>query len=629
MVLEDVYQSETDASSSPLGVSKPNLSQIFSEIHLATPLDRVAAWVIDLMLLTPLIALLTSPFKRQWVLAQVLGEKDQVYFWCGGYLIFAFLTVLVYQSLLTHYWGGSLGKKVLGLEVRQLWSREKPKLGQAFWRSLLCFFDALLMLPLLSLFSDEMRRTHHDRASDTLVVQKNPKKSVAAPHWREKSLVRGVQWGVLTTFLIVGSQLMMSYGSHLGDKGFFAGVTSEEKVVDGHCSFTNSSVNRALSEAQDAESRMQRALALYASQSIGSRCLDQEVEKVFWGSQNDKSRGLLTAYLGKAFVLMEEEGDESDNYLNRVCRESESSVHCQFVQVLQAAPSVSAARTTRSFMKLLSKADIPDYIRIWGVQHFFEAEQYDLVVAETERLSHVKAFEGFVEEKKLKAYRRQGEIDQSDRLLDRLLAKAVFRNPADSIQLSSWACYEDASADCRASRGCEFLMESIEKYPQLLAKDEIAFSYIRSEKCETGEWLEPKDVLSQNAQEFLAIVHDVSGDGRESWAQTHWKKVLLHPGPSTIYKKELMQWVVNRSMTSSSIKELSQLQEIWLQVERDRNWLRWGEQLQSLWRQRQANDRADEVVSEIQRFKVSQWNEGPKRGLASEARSALNHEVNP
>ena len=95
----------------------PPQTDFSSVIGLASPKDRLAAFILDGVILLPVIQLFQAPFKRG-VLEALLSNSENLA------SQFRFLNVLVvllifffYQSIMTYWKGQSLGKMFFHLKV--------------------------------------------------------------------------------------------------------------------------------------------------------------------------------------------------------------------------------------------------------------------------------------------------------------------------------------------------------------------------------------------------------------------------------------------------------------------------------------------------------------------------------
>ena len=150
---------------------------------------RLAARLIDSLVVATLTAAAAVPFGGKAV-DHIQGKIDEarlsgrtVTVWLldgttGTYLgiVLAALLVsgLLYEVLPTAKWGRTLGKKVCGLEVRDIEAHEPPTFGLALRRWLVCTVPSLLGIGLVGLawcvFDRPWRQCWHDKAAHTFVA---------------------------------------------------------------------------------------------------------------------------------------------------------------------------------------------------------------------------------------------------------------------------------------------------------------------------------------------------------------------------------------------------------------------------------------------------------------------------
>ena len=160
------------------------------EARLASPIDRVAAFIADLVLLVPLMTLIAAPFRRRALEAQLLENNEG---WASAYILAVgacVLFFLAYQTVFLVWWGATPGKRALGLKVETLWeNRKKPRAFAAFLRAVgLCLEMLCLGLPWVAVFGNARRRPFHDRLGDTVVVAVRATKAAGPPNMAEISM---------------------------------------------------------------------------------------------------------------------------------------------------------------------------------------------------------------------------------------------------------------------------------------------------------------------------------------------------------------------------------------------------------------------------------------------------------
>ncbi|WP_345624124.1 RDD family protein, partial [Streptomyces ziwulingensis] len=172
--VEDVFQAAArrQAAARPAGLGK-----------------RLAARLLDTVVLLAVTAVPAVPLGTRAVdhvdekieAAKLSGETVTVWLidgTTGGYLgvVLAVLLLfgVLYEVLPTAKWGRTLGKKLLGLEVRDIEGHEPPVLGASLRRWLVCCLPGLLVIGVVGvawcLFDRPWRQCWHDKAAGTFVA---------------------------------------------------------------------------------------------------------------------------------------------------------------------------------------------------------------------------------------------------------------------------------------------------------------------------------------------------------------------------------------------------------------------------------------------------------------------------
>ncbi|WP_443040890.1 RDD family protein [Streptomyces sp. AHA2] len=172
--VEDVFQAAArrQASARPAGLGK-----------------RLAARLLDTLVLTGVTAVAAVPLGTKAVdhvtekidAARLSGETVTVWLLDGttsvylGIILAVLLLVGVVSEVLpTARWGRTLGKKLMGLEVRDIEGHEAPEFGAALRRWLVYSVPGLLVVGVVGiawcLFDRPWRQCWHDKAAHTFVA---------------------------------------------------------------------------------------------------------------------------------------------------------------------------------------------------------------------------------------------------------------------------------------------------------------------------------------------------------------------------------------------------------------------------------------------------------------------------
>ena len=220
-------------------------------IGLASPKDRLAAAILDIVLLFPLVQLVQAPVKRSVTETFLLGGDPNPWFYRPfSFGVFIVLFVL-YHSLMTCWKGQTIGKMFFKIQVISY----NGYLGftHCFYRSLTVVIEFFLLgYPFLALFSHPLRRPIHDRVADSLVIGlKNP---TGCPISKEKWQSRFVG-NILLVFIIV---LCINYKIIKNDQGLGTLFLGEK--------------NRCRAMKQQNGSDLETLLQLYLSHQVSRSC---------------------------------------------------------------------------------------------------------------------------------------------------------------------------------------------------------------------------------------------------------------------------------------------------------------------------------------------------------------------
>jgi uncharacterized RDD family membrane protein YckC len=151
---------------------------------------RLVARLVDTLVLGALVAGASFPFVTQALdhidakieAAKQTGTTVQVWLLDGttslnfGIALAALLVIgVLYEALPTAKWGRTLGKKLCGLQVRDIEAHEPPTFGAALRRWLVYSVLGLLVLGVLNvlwcLFDRPWRQCWHDKAAHRFVAR--------------------------------------------------------------------------------------------------------------------------------------------------------------------------------------------------------------------------------------------------------------------------------------------------------------------------------------------------------------------------------------------------------------------------------------------------------------------------
>ncbi|MEU9557003.1 RDD family protein [Streptomyces fumanus] len=172
--VEDVFQAAArrQASARPAGLGKRLVAKLLDTLVLgavtaaaAVPLGAKAADHVHAKIDA---AKLSGETVTVWLLDGTTGT------YLGIVLAVLLLTGVVYDALPTAKWGRTLGKKLLGLEVRDIEAHETPSFGAALRRWLVYSVPGLLAVGIVGvawcLFDRPWHQCWHDKAAHTFVA---------------------------------------------------------------------------------------------------------------------------------------------------------------------------------------------------------------------------------------------------------------------------------------------------------------------------------------------------------------------------------------------------------------------------------------------------------------------------
>ncbi|CAM5714197.1 RDD family protein OS=Streptomyces fumanus OX=67302 GN=GCM10018772_07700 PE=4 SV=1 [Streptomyces fumanus] len=172
--VEDVFQAAArrQASARPAGLGKRLVAKLLDTLVLgavtaaaAVPLGAKAADHVHAKIDA---AKLSGETVTVWLLDGTTGA------YLGIVLAVLLLAGVVYDALPTAKWGRTLGKKLLGLEVRDIEAHETPSFGAALRRWLVYSVPGLLAVGIVGvawcLFDRPWHQCWHDKAAHTFVA---------------------------------------------------------------------------------------------------------------------------------------------------------------------------------------------------------------------------------------------------------------------------------------------------------------------------------------------------------------------------------------------------------------------------------------------------------------------------
>ena len=165
--------SELDSEESASGKAFTNNSLKYKTHHIPSVLDRLLAFIFDLLILTPVVG-----FFLFWILKDIRNftSLDRDLFeiqvlWFLYAISFAFISTLILGTF-TYVFKGSPGQIFMKLKVVNFPDANQAlTVEQSLARSFFYFLNfAFLGIPFFELFTNDRRRIMHERISETMVV---------------------------------------------------------------------------------------------------------------------------------------------------------------------------------------------------------------------------------------------------------------------------------------------------------------------------------------------------------------------------------------------------------------------------------------------------------------------------
>lgn len=335
--------------------NRPKNFQTKSEIEgaafIASPIDRLAAFMADLVIFLPLVTLAIAPLKKQALLAQIAGEDQKLILlaFAGAAMVGGLL--IAYHTFFIGTFGTTPGKHFVGLRVVNIWTKQRPTYFAAFVRSAFWVLSlCTLGLPWLAIFSNSHRRPLHDRVADTLNVVRDRSRAAASPSVMESSMINGLNAAVITFVLLIASIFVQSYVHQ--NKDIAEALVSEKVDSSQRCEQVTSAVGEWLGTEKENPNRMEVALALHAGDRIDDDCLDAEATTNFL-----EEKYLDLSYLAKA-LLKRDNDEEFADYMDKVCEADEQTPECELLEDIQSTAPKAIQVSDQS----------PTYFKIWAVK---------------------------------------------------------------------------------------------------------------------------------------------------------------------------------------------------------------------------------------------------------------------
>ncbi len=517
MVFEDLF--------SPQNERKNNNSHPGSQLNqIASPVDRLAAFVGELPVFVPLLSVFLAPFRHDISVAQFMGSQVQSSFAFLGMAFTGAATLIAYQTLCIYFFGATPGKFFVGLRVVSIHDGQKPSFVMSLLRSISIFLEFLLLgFPWLASLSHPQRRVLHDRLSDTYVKCLDEKKAAVAPLFVERQLAKNIQapgWAILLLAITIGL-------NYFNVERLALKVVKEFENNQQLCLAVSSAAKNWHSNIDPKASRIAIALALYEAQSIDENCLEKEAHFSLWRNQ-DKDFGYLA-------LALTHSGDDKvfAEYIEKLCALNHDGEACKFALEIEGEREINSVevRMPASQDGRARYAPPPDlhhdFMRLHRERQLHERNQLTQALELIDKSSATPNFADFLNLERLKI------MWEMDRMLEARAAfqasRAHLTGPA-RIQLSSWMCSAEILNGCgqQSQLACSDFVadyDAIEIEPQ---PEWIELNYIRAQKCLSSDAMDYISIASklnsERALDYLSAL-ELVGDRKFNGARDIFKRI--------------------------------------------------------------------------------------------------------
>ena len=595
-------------------IEDPNLSQLkpqrtdAREHRLAQPLDRLAAFVIDgLVILTPLVVLSLAPMKRLMVESLLLHEDSAFSVLLFAMILIGVVLVVTYQTVLVASRGTTIGKSLLGLRVVDVWTGQKPSRLSAFIRAIGWFIDcALLFIPHLETLTNHKRRPLHDRIAETVVVT-DRSKPATTPGVLESAFVRGVisAFVVFLVTIFVGQIFML-----------LSELRNESVSMNEDCEL----------EVRDDQDRLAVALRDFAAGHIETKCLEKEAAD----EMQSRHPKMDLVYLAQSFA-QSGDADVSNRYLEQVCEANAEGSACLMSKIVEAWSDENWKRVDQ-FLNFETLPNEP-YLQVWALRHYLKQEDFVHAQILTDQLLTEKPLRPFLMAQKVRSL---WGLNEKDRARD--LASVALTTDEENLkhQVSQFICYEELMDSCEnKSSACDWLSSYYEEhdFDQEDIKDSLAFfrlSQCTKEEDHIEKWA--PHLQNENLRSLIQSVAQLKNDRVN--ARSQLMELLLNPEATDSIKREA---VYHWTRSAKKPEELESLYKEYIQLPKNTTWARMGRELFQAYFQRGSYQRAVDVGMKLintrwanpeflQKMTVASYNMGWRKEAYALLKASINEQ---
>lgn len=507
--------------------------------HLAYPLDRLAAQIVDFAIILMFSGLLSAPFQKNFELAKILDQVWEAVFWFAAIILVFFICHIFYHTICIRVWEQTLGKKLFSLKVVSIWKR-KISWKNSFMRVLIWWFEVLCLgIPFLAVFTNLKRRPFHERMSDTICFSYSHR-IVGPPSLNEKSFVKGLMipfyLGALLIFSINISTIVnfwLENREKLND--YQANIPRCEEVIEATADWPKYNGVKA--------TRLEVAMGLYSAELVDKDCLLSEAQSAFY-----YKREQTLAYLASAFAH-ENNSELSNEYLMKVCKSKENSNECLFARIVNFWAEKDWVKAEEALSKVIMNDKT--YIKNWAIKHYMSRRQHEKayeILSDLQNNEYLSNFLASIRTQLLWSLGREEEALVSFNSSIPSLSKTYKR------KTHAWLCLKQLNRSCESAKS-DFCSDISEwnKHPKQVSLEEY-FAQLRYFECNSQGNLKTvaqllrgqKNELGERA--FHSIVR-----GESSMQDLVNKSYKFVP---SLFTSELVRRLVETSNTNENIKSL-------------------------------------------------------------------------
>ncbi len=435
---------------------------MMTRYRLAFLYDRLAAFIVDFTVVYFLHSFLSFVCKREQNTAMIEGFQTAFIFWIIVNVLLFFVIYFAYHYIGFLRFNTTIGKYTFKIQLKNIWGLETISNSQALkysaWKTLgLLSFG----LTYVGAFTDDKRRTLHEKMSDTIIVTKKQKFSLT-PTLRERQFFTGL---LLPTYCLLFFALLF---------GLVIMYQSAQKEI------LEAKLDTSLlpkcewveQEYKDSSmgNRMEFAISLFLLSEIENNCLEREARAAF-----ETGKDLEEANM--AFALLYPE--QRQEYLTEACNVAPGGFAC--------FDSTEAKALHRKPYQIL-----------WQAADAHNASQFETSLSLLNQLkdSYFQPLLGYLKFKnlwKLKPTEMSASLSQFSDLIE----------PDTFDKVIAWACLDSVDTNCE--RAPSFCSQILNKTDFSRAGLEEELSYVRLRECKNkwGEEL-PEEISEEAANLYYA-----------------------------------------------------------------------------------------------------------------------------